>query len=357
MRPHFRVLPTFCILAAVLFFAIQLSASLDRGQIQGTVIDPQGAIVPGVTVVVTNVDTGVSTKLLTNSTGFYLAQNLVPGNYSVRFELTGFAVLEVTSVSVTAGTATTTDGHLKVGTTSQSVEVKAEAPLVETTPSNFTTAIGRNYIENMPLQGRDIQTLVQLIPGVIQSSGPSGATFGFNSQFGGFPDPLHLVGSSISANGGQAGANAWYLEGTTNGTVGAESVVVNPSPDAVAEFNFVDNGLAAEYGRTSGAVVNVVLKSGTNKLRGDIYEYNRNSYFSATNPFAQRDASGKPFLQPSELERFRGNGGRSGLPAAHLQRQEPDFLFCFLGYLNAASATEHSPDSAYRGGEKWRFHR
>ena len=299
MRSHFRVLDILAAVAATLLFSTLIFASLDRGQIQGTVTDPQGGVVPGVAVVVTNVNTGVQVRLKTNSTGFYLAQELVPGKYTVHVGASGFSPEEITGLTVTAGTTTTADAALRVGATTQTVEVKGENPLVETTPSNFTTSLDRTYIENMPLQGRDIQTLVQLIPGVIQSSGPSGATFGFNSQYGGFPDPLHLVGSSISANGGQAGANSWYLEGASNATVGAESVVVNPSPDAVAEFNFVDNGLAAEYGRTSGAVVNVVLKSGTNKLHGDVYEVNRNSYFSATNPFARRDQSGNPFLQPA----------------------------------------------------------
>jgi len=283
----------------VLLLTMQLMASLDRGEIQGTVTDPQGGVVPGAAVLVKNVSTGVETRLITNSVGFYLAQELVPGKYLVHFEMPGFSPLEIHEVVVNAGQTTTMDGQLKVGKATQNVEVTAAAPLVEPTPSNFTTMVAKNYIDNVPLQGRDIQTLVQLIPGVIQSAGPSGATFGFNSQFGGFPDPLHLVGSSISANGGQAGANSWYLEGAGNTTVGAESVVVNPSPDAVAEFNLVDNGLAAEYGRTSGAVVNVVLKSGTNDLHGDLYGYNRNSYFSATNPFARRDQNGNPFLQPA----------------------------------------------------------
>jgi hypothetical protein len=108
--------------------------------------------------------------------------------------------------------------------------------------------------------------LVQLLPGITHSTGPSGSVFGFDSQFGGFPDPTHIVGSGISANGSQGGANAWYLDGTLNATLGPESVVVNPSPDAVAEFNVVNNGLAAEWSRTSGLVVNVVLKSGTNSF-------------------------------------------------------------------------------------------
>jgi len=201
-------------------------------------------------------------------------------------------------VKVTAGVTATVNATLRIGATSQKVEVTAAAPLVEDTPSNFTTPLQPVYIQDMPLPGRDIQALVQLIPGVTQSAGPSGAIFGFNSQFGGFPDPLHIVGSNISANGGQGGANVWFLDGTPNTSSFAGNVVVNPSPDAVSEFKVVDNGLAAEWGRTSGAVVNVVLKSGTNSLYGDIYELNQNSYFSATNPFARRDTQGRPFLQP-----------------------------------------------------------
>ena len=285
-------------LVAVLAWSSYLVASLDRGAIRGTVTDPQGAVVPGAQLIVRNVETGVETRLATNSAGFYLAPELVPGRYTIHIESAGFSPLEIKDVMVSAGTTVTQDAELKVGATTQRVEVTAQAGLVETTSSNFTTGVARRYLDNLPLQGRDVQTLVALFPGVIQSSGPSGAVFGSNSQFAGFPDPLHLVGSSVSANGGQAGANAWYLEGSLNATVGAEAATVNPSPDAVAEFNLVQNSLAAEYGRTSGMVVNVVLKSGTNDLHGSLYGMNRNSVFSATNPYARRDEKGDPFLQP-----------------------------------------------------------
>lgn len=277
-----------------------LWAVSNRGSIQGTVTDPQGSVVPGAQVTVRNDATGVEVNLTTNAAGFYNALDLVPGKYIVEFKVAGFSDLVVSGILVLAGSPSTADGKMLVGPSKQVVQVTATNPTIQTSASNFTTFLGRDYLNNIPLEGRDIQTLVQLMPGVVQSSGPSGATFGFNSQYGGFPDPLHLVGSSISANGGQAGANGWYLEGTLNTTVGAQSTIVNPSPDAVSEFNMVDNGLAAEYGATSGGVVNVVLKSGSNALHGDLYEYNRNSAFSATNPFAQRDASGNPFLQPAE---------------------------------------------------------
>jgi hypothetical protein len=297
---------------SAIFFVGQLDASIDRGAIQGTVTDQQGAVVAGATVTIKNVDTNVETTLKTNTAGFYLATGLVPGKYVVRVLLTGFSALEIANVAVTAGTTFTADAQLKVGSTTQQVQVTAAAPLVETTASNFSTEVQSRYIADLPLPGRDIQGLVQLFPGVTQSTGPSTALFGFNSQFAGPPDPLHLLGSGISANGSQSGANAWYLDGSLNAALGPEAAVVNPSPDAVSEFAFVDNGLAAEWGRTSGAVVNVVLKSGANQLHGNTYEFNRNSWFSATNPFAQRDAQGNPYLQPSV--NFNNFGGTLGGP-------------------------------------------
>jgi hypothetical protein len=201
----------FFVLLALFALCTQVSASPERGTIQGTVTDPQSAFIPGVQVLVKNVDTGIEHNLTTNSAGFYLVTELVPGKYLVRMKYAGFSTLEIEGVLVTAGTTAVVDGEMKVGESAQSIQVTAEAPLVDHAPSNFTTAIETRYIEDMPIQGRDIQTLVQLIPGVIQSGGPSGSVFGFNSQFGGFPDPLHLVGSSISVNGSQGGDNGWYL--------------------------------------------------------------------------------------------------------------------------------------------------
>jgi len=296
-----------------------LQASPNRGAIQGTVTDAQKAVMPGVKVLVKNVETGIEMSLTTNSVGFFLAPELVPGRYLVRFEAAGFSVLEITDVIVKAGTTTIADGDMKIGQTSERVEVTAEPALLESAPSNFSTGVDTRYMQDLPLQGRDIQTLVQLFPGVVQSSGPSAAVFGTNSQFGGFPDPLHMVGSSVSSNGGQAGANAWFLEGSLNATVGAESTTVNPSPDAVQEFNLVQNSLAAEYGRTSGMVVNVVLKSGTNDLHGSVYGTNRNSVFSASNPFARRDADGTPLLKPwSNWNNFGGTfGGPVYIPGVY----------------------------------------
>ncbi len=315
-------------LSAILLLTMQLVASLDRGAIQGTVTDPQGAVVPGVKVVVRNVDTGVVANLVTNAAGIYLATDLVPGKYTIRLEAPGFRVFEIMHVVVTANTTVTQDAKLEVGPAAQSIEVRAQAEMAQTTASNFSSGLSQRYMEDLPLQGRDIQTLVSLFPGVIQSSGPSGAVFGSNSQFGGFPDPLHLVGSMVSSNGGQAGANAWFLEGALNATVGSEAATVNPSPDAVQEFNLVQNSLAAEYGRTSGMVVNVVLKSGTNKLHGSGSIVNRNSVFSATNPFSRRTVPGEPDVQPwTNWNDFSGTlGGPVVIPHVYNGRNRTFFF-------------------------------
>jgi len=269
---------------------------------------------PSARVTITNVDRKISQTTTTNGAGFYNVIELVPGEYTVRVESSGFSPVEFNNVIVKAGDTVTVDAALKVGAVAEKLTVTAEVALVETTSSNFTTtSLAARMINELPLVGRDTQTLVQLVPGVTQSIGPSGSVFGFDSQFGGFPDPQHLVGSGISVNGSQGGANAWYLGGSLNAALGAENIVVNPSPDAIGEFSVVNNGLAAEYGRTSGAVINVVLKSGTNDLHGNAYEFNRNSLFNATNPFARRDAQGKPFLAPHvNFNNFGGTlGGRS----------------------------------------------
>ncbi len=288
----------FAAVLLALACASPVDASIDRGAIQGTVTDAQGAVIPGAKVVIKNVDTNVQVSLTTNSAGFYLAPQLVPGRYSVHIAVQGFSPLDITNLTVTAGSTTTADAPLRVGATTQTIEVKAAALLVESNPSNFATGLQSVYIAEMPLEGRDIQALVQMVPGVTQSSGPSGVLFGFNSQFGGFPDPLHFAGSNLSVNGGLGMSSNWYLDGSLNTSPGVNSVVVNPSPDAVAELNVVNNGLAAEWGRTGGAIFNVVLKSGSNSFHGNLYGFNRNSFFSASNPFSRRDERGRPFLEP-----------------------------------------------------------
>ena len=270
-----RVFLWILIVASVFSWTAALKAQINRGIIEGTVTDPQGAVVPGVDVTITAADTNVSVPTKSNSAGYYRVLDLVPGKYKAHFEIAGFSSLDVTEIEVPAGKETRVDVQLKLGETRQLVEVTAEVPLIETGASNFSTTLETNIVRETPLAGRDLTQLTFLIPGIANVGGPPGSNFGFNSEYGTFPDPTNTLGSNLAVNGGQAGANAWYLDGNLNLSSLAENIAVNPSPDAVQEFQAVTDAFAAEYSRTGGAVFNVVLKSGTNDFHGNIYEFHR----------------------------------------------------------------------------------
>jgi len=218
------------------------------------VTDPQGAVVPGVNVTITSAETGVSVTTKSNGAGYYRVVDLVSGTYRARFEANGFTIVQITAIQVPAGQVIRIDATLKVGQSRQEVQVTAGAPLIETAASNFSTTLGTRAIQDMPLQGRDLQQLVYLVPGINTVGGTPGSNFGFNSQFGTFPDPTHVLGSALSVNGEQGGANAWYLDGNLNLVGFAENVAVNPAPDAVQEFQAITNAFSPEYSRTGGAV-------------------------------------------------------------------------------------------------------
>ena len=283
------------ILISTLLFVLTGAAwgQLNRSSIEGTVTDQQGAAVQGATVVVMSQSTNVTNPTTTNATGYYQVIGLLPGRYTVTIKASGFSTLQSQNVDTAAGQTSRFDGILEVGAAQQRVEVSGTTPLLETSASNFSTTVALKTIDDTPLQGRDLQQLVYLMPGVANVAGPPGSNFGFNSQYGSFPDPSNAQGSDISVNGGQGGANSWYIDGSVNVSGLTENVNVNPSPDAVSEFQAVTNGFSAEYGRTGGGVFNVVLKSGTNSFHGNVYEYGRNSATSARNPFTSLSSTGQ----------------------------------------------------------------
>src|SRR5215831_4190261 len=310
---------------------LKLEAQLNRGVIEGTVTDPQGAMVPNVDVKVANADTNVTATVKTNNEGYYRVPDLVPGKYQVHFELAGFRPVDISNIELLAGQVMRVDSQLRLGATLESVEVSAAASLIETAPANVSTTLGDRTVQEIPLQGRDIQQLVFVIPGVAQVGGPPGSNFGFSSQFGTFPDPTHLIGSDIAVNGGQGGENAWYLDGNLNLSGFAENAAVNPSPDAVQEFQAVTTAFSAEYGRTGGGVFNVVLKSGTNSLHGNVYEFIRNDATNARNPFTSIDSLGH-IIKDRQL-RYNDFGGTLGGPVIipHLYNGKNRTFFFFSG--------------------------
>ena len=302
------------ILGLVLLFAAPqtLHGQLNRGVLEGIVTDTQGAVMPRVSVTVTNVATNVKETTRTNSAGYYRVEDLVPGSYSGHFVFSGFSPLDITNIEILAGSLIRADASMRVGTNVQSVLVNAAPAMLETAAANASTTLETRMVEELPLAGRDLQQLVNLMPGVNNVAGPPGSNFGFNSAFGSFPDPTHMQGSDVSVNGGQASANAWYLDGNLNLTGFSENIAVNPIPDAVSEFQAITNAFSAEYGRTGGAVFNVVLKSGTNALHGDLYEFLRNDATNARNPFTSIDSLGN-IIKARQL-RFNNFGATVGGP-------------------------------------------
>lgn len=300
------------IVVAMALAALPICAQLNRGVVEGTVRDPQGAVVPGVRVTVTDIETGVSQNLTTNGSGYYRAENLVPGRYHISFAANGFHSLELNQVQVIAAQVLEEDAQLKLGTALETVQVRAAPALVQTGASNFSTTLASSAVQSIPLAGRDLQQLVNLLPGVNNVEGPPGTLFGFNSAYGSFPDPEHAQGSNVSVNGGQAGANAWYLDGNVDLSGIGENMAIDPSPDAVSEFQVVTSSLSAQYGRTGGGIFNVVLKSGTNQLHGNLYEFVQNSSFNARNPFTSISSTGK--IIPQAQIRYNDFGGTIGGP-------------------------------------------
>ena len=218
------------LIALAFCVAAKTQAQLNYGIVQGVVTDQSGAVVAGATVTVTSAETEVSTRTRTNSSGYYRAVDLTPGRYRVRVEAQGFNAVQVDDVRVFAGQEVEVDRQLILGAAHQTVEVMAAQPLLETASSNSSTTLESQIIEDMPLQGRDLQQIVYMLPGVQNDAGPPGSNFGFNSQFGIFPDPTYVQGSDVSVNGGQGGANAWYLDGSLNVSTLSENINVNPSP-------------------------------------------------------------------------------------------------------------------------------
>ena len=323
---HIRWLRSLCFFSAILIASTQLLVGqLNRGTIEGNVTDPQGAAVPGVEITITSVATNVVTTTQTNSAGYYRAPALVPGIYNAHFTANGFTPVDITAIEVQSAQSTRVDTKLRVGSIHEKIEVKAEVPLLETDASNFSSTLQADIIQNVPLAGRDLQQLTFLLPGVNNVGGPPGSNFGFDSQFGTFPDPTHLLGSAIAVNGGQSGANAWYLDGNLNISSFGENIVVNPSPDSVAEFQAITTAFSAEYSHTGGGVFSTVLKSGTNNLHGDVYEYLRNSATNATNPFDTRGGFSQTLVQ---FNNFGGTlGGPVRIPHIYDGRNKTFFFF------------------------------
>ena len=271
-----KIVKYIILVLAFLGVSVSLPAQQGRGTIQGNVTDQSGAAAAGVLVKITSVETNISSNTTTNGEGFFLATNLNVGSYTVLAEQAGFRKSLRSGIVLQVDQRAQVDFRLELGQVAETVEVKAEAPLVNTGDSAVGKVIDNRRVMELPLNGRNALALTLLTPSVKSNGGSTNSGFGDRG--------IQL--SAISINGGPNSMNGQLLDGSNNIQSYIGEVAINPGVDAVEEFKVQSGALPAEYGFSAGGVINMVTKSGTNQYHGTAYEFLRNDKLDARNTFA-----------------------------------------------------------------------
>ena len=265
--------------------AVTANAQFETATLTGSVTDPSGAATARATVMVVNEATNVEASVVTSYEGRYIFPSLRPGSYRLTVSAPGFKQFVSSGVVLQVNQAGKLDVELTVGAVTEAVEVTGETPVLETESASRGAVIDQTKIVELPLNGRDYNQLALLSPGVLAPT-PRLQSIGFRGVF--------------NVNGNRAFQNAFQLDGVDNTSYsnsfrGMNAQVVQPSIEALQEFKIQTNAYSAEFGRSSGALVNAVIRSGTNDLHGSVYEFHRNDNFDASNFFANRAGLRKPF--------------------------------------------------------------
>jgi hypothetical protein len=325
---------------ATMLFPAALRAQVAGGTLSGTITDPTGRAVPQAQIVITNVATGVERVVTTNADGFYTAVKLLPGEYQVKISATGFNTEVKTGITMNVGAQQTFDLPLHVGTVSHTVQVTTEAPAVQVTSSEISATVNATTVRELPLNGRSWTDLAALQPGVetIQTQ-PSFATGSDRGNRG--------FGQQLTISGARPQQNNYRLDGVSlndyaNGAPGSV-LGGNLGVDAIQEFSVLTSNYSAEYGKTSGGVVNATTRSGTNSFHGSGYEFLRNSALDAANFF--ENAGGIP-KAPFKRNQF---GGAIGGP---IVKNHTFFFADYEGIRQSKGIANHNfvPSLAARSG-------
>src|SRR6266581_5582124 len=261
-----RYLPV--LLISVMLSGHLVSAQVTTGTISGVVQDTSGAVIPGVSVTVKNLDTGITRTVTTDEGGRYTAPDLTLGNYEADAQLQGFQTEVRSGITLTVGRVAVVNFALMVGQLSDRVTITAEAPLVESTTSAMSSLVDARTIRDLPLNGRSWDNLALTQPGVVtMGAGQASSAFDYGE------------GQRFSVTGSRAYANSFMLDGTdindhANGTPGG-AAGQNLGVDGVQEFKINTSVSPAEYGRSSGGVITAVTRSGTNSVHGTAFGFFR----------------------------------------------------------------------------------
>jgi Carboxypeptidase regulatory-like domain/TonB-dependent Receptor Plug Domain/TonB dependent receptor len=275
-------LKALVVLTMGIFLALPSYAQVAGATLTGTVNDPSGAAVPNAQVAIKNVSTGVVRTVTTDSQGFYTAPNLLPGSYEVTTSAPGFSTEVRSGITLTVGAQQLLNIPMQVGQVAQQVKVTGEAPSVELTTSSIGGEVNQTTLRELPLNGRDWTQLASLQPGVnaVATQDPIGT----NATRG-----TRGFGNQMTISGTRPQMNNYRLDGVSivDYAGGAPGSVLGLSlgVDAIGEFSVLTSNYSAEYGRTSGGVINAITRSGSNEFHGSAYEFLRNSALDARNYF------------------------------------------------------------------------
>ncbi len=273
----------FCLLATQLLAQSQITT----GVIQGTVVDPSGAVVPGASVTAKNPDTNYSRMLVSDANGRFVFLAMPPGNYQLTISAKGFATVVQQGINLTVGQSVSLSVPVKISSASEQVVVTS-TPTLDATKTEASTTLPPIVVATTPVLGRKFEDLLTLTPGVAITQGPDGDEINFAGQRGIF--------NNVSLDGGDYN-NGFFAE-----QMGGQRAAIDITMDAVQEFQVVASGATAEFGRTAGGIINVITKSGTNNVHGSLFHYQRLEALSSNT------SDGKP-LKDFSREQFGGSIG------------------------------------------------
>jgi Carboxypeptidase regulatory-like domain len=318
----------------IVLLCVQATGQTFYGSVLGVIADPSGAPIDAARITLLNSDTGVRQSVQSSGSGEYRFVNLVPGTYRLEAEKTGFKRLTRDAIPVTVDAAVRIELGMQVGDVSQSIEVAAAAPLLQTENASLSQVVASRPVQELPLNGRNVLNLVSLSPGVVPQGSSDGNLTGKNV----------FAAGNYQIGGGTANQSATFYDGVpVNITYGNITALV-PSQDSVQEFRVQTSNNTAEYGRYTGGVINMASRAGTNDFHGGVYEFLRNKQLNAANFFANKSGAGRaPFVQ----NQF---GGTVGGPI----RKDKTFFFASYEAFRARQGvlfTETVPTLQQRTGD------
>lgn len=340
------------LLALAMLLPMTLRAQVQNGSIRGTVTDTQGAVIPDAAVTLTQAATGLVMHGRSNGAGAYTFPQLLPGDYTLRVEKKGFEKTQ-SSLILTVGQAAQLDVHLPVGSESQTVTIRGESNVsLDTQTSNLDYTVQSKQVDELPLNGRNPYGLAVLAPGIVP-----GQYFGVGVTVA-RGAVVAAATNNFNSNGGIGGSNEVLLDGVSIVVCCQGQPAVTPSAEIVDQFKVVTSAPPAQYGRSSGAILNLVTKSGTNQVHGEAYDFLRNDKLDAANYFTKRSGvypypGHNDFRAPHRANQFGAFiDGPVVLPRLYNGKNKSFFTFGYEGVRNLAptAGLTYVPDQLMREG-------